>query len=136
MLPHDYPMTIPGFRLLRRRELPPVATSWDFQTTSEFSAESARRLFAELPDNCDIAFLDAWKREESWFFVRRDGERHWVKRGRGMSSWTVESLDSIVEWFVASPLVTKPVDAFESFTVTSIPEHLRRQQLNESSAQP
>ncbi len=134
MPPRDYPMTIPGFRFLRERELPPVATSWDFQTTPEFSAESARRLFAELPDDCDVAFLDAWTREESWFFVRRDGAQHFVKRGRGMPPWTVETIDKIVEWFMASPLVTKPVDSFESFTVTSIPEHQRDQHLNESLA--
>ena len=130
----DYPTTIPGLRLLRQRELPPVAPSWDFQTTPEFSAQSARRLFAELPDGYDIAFLDGWKREENWFFIRRDGGRFFVKRGRGMPPWTVETIDSIVEWFMASPLVTKPVDSFESFTVTSIPEHQRAQHLNESLA--
>jgi len=125
-MPHgDYPTTIPGFRLRCQRELPPVATSWDFQTTPEFAAESARRLFAELPEDYHIAFLDAWKREESWFFVRRDGERLFVKPGRGMSTWKEETMHKIVELFMASPLVCKPLDSFESFTVSSIPEHLR-----------
>jgi len=121
----DYPTKITGFRLLRRRELPSVATSWDFQTTSGFSAESARLLFFDLPEDFDIAFLDAWKREESWFFVRRDGKRLFVKRGRGSSSWEEETVEKIVELFMASPLVRKPCDSFESFTVSSIPEDLR-----------
>lgn len=130
----DYPLTIPGIRFLRERELAPVAISRDYQTTPEFCAASARRLFAELPGCYDVAFLDAWKREESWFFVRRDGVRLFVKRGRGIPPWTVETIDSVVEWFVASPLVAKPVDSFESFTVSSVPEHLRDLHLHESMA--
>jgi hypothetical protein len=134
MPPFDYVTKIQGFRLLRKRGLPSVATTWDFQTTPEFSAESAHRLFAELPDNCYISFLDAWKREESCFFVRRDGERFLVKRGRGMPRWSVETINRILEWFMASPFVSKPLDSFESFTLSSIPEHLRDQHLNESLA--
>ncbi len=51
-----------------------------------------------------------------------------------MPTWTVETIGSIVEWFLASPLVAKPVDSFESFTIISIPEHLGSLHLPENYA--
>jgi hypothetical protein len=132
MSPRDYPLTIPGFRLLDEQVSPPEGMYWEFQTTPEFSVESARRFFIELPEDRDVAFIDVWKRHESWFFVRRDGERLFVKRGHGEPPWNVENMEKVVEWFMASPFVTKPVGSFASFTVTPIPDYLRGVHLNET----
>ncbi len=85
-----YPSSISGFRFLLQRELPPVAMCWDFQTTQAFSADSARHLLAELPEDCQLSYFDPEPgQEESWLFVRRTGQRYFVKSvRRGSSPWT------------------------------------------------
>lgn len=128
----DYPSSISGFRFLQRRELPPVATCWDFQTTEASSPDSARRLFADLPEDCEISFFDPDAgQEEAWLFVRRAGQRYFIKRvRRGSSPWTEQPVESVLVSFAASPLVQKPADSFASFTISSIPDHQRHDHIN------
>ena len=129
----DYPSSIEGFRFLQERELPPVATCWDFQTTEAFQPGSAVRLLADLPEDCELSFVDPGaKEEEGWLFVRRAGQRYFVRRVcRGCSpSWAERSLPDVLASFLASPLVQKPVGLFDSFTVSSIPEHERHEHIS------
>ena len=123
----DYPSSINGFRFLKQRELPPVSTCWDFQTTDAFQADSARRLLTDLPEECELSFVDPEHgQEEAWLFVRRADQRFFVKKvRRGSSPWAEQSFDSVLTSFLASPLVQKPADSFDSFTVSSIPDHQR-----------
>ncbi len=123
----DYPSNIEGFRFLKQRELPPVATCWDFQTTEAFQIDSARRLLSDLPEDCELSFFDPEHgEEESWLFVSRAGPRFCVKRvRRGASPWAEQSFDTVLASFLASPLVQKPAGSFESFTVSVIPDHQR-----------
>ena len=122
-----YPSSIDGFRFLKQRQLPPVATCWDFQTTDAFRVNSARRLLSELPEDCELSFFDPDHGiEEAWLFVRRAGLRFYVKKvRRGSSDWGEQSFDGVLASFLASPLVQKPAGCFDSFTVSSIPEHQR-----------
>jgi hypothetical protein len=123
----DYPSSINGFRFLKQRELPPVSTCWDFQTTEASSTDSIRRLFADLPEDCQLSYFDPEHGgEEAWLFVRRVGQRYFVMRvRRGSSPWIEKSLESVLGSFTASPLVQKPAGSFASFTVSSIPDHQR-----------
>ena len=124
----DYPSNIIGIRFLLQRELPPVSTCWDFQTTEAFEIDSARRLLAELPEDCELSFFDPEAaEEEAWLFVRRAAERMFVKEvHRGSSrSWSEQSFEEVVASLLSSPLVQKPAASFESFTVSSIPSHQR-----------
>jgi hypothetical protein len=124
----DYPSSIDGFRFLQERELPAVATCWDFQTTESFQRGSAVRLLADLPEDCELSFVDPGaQQEEAWLFVRRAGQRYFVKRvTRGSSRpWVEQPLPTVLASFLASPLVQQPVGMFDSFTVSSIPDHQR-----------
>jgi hypothetical protein len=125
----DYPVSIEGFRFLQQRELPPVSTCWDFQTTETFQSRSARRLLAELPEDCQLSFLDPeGGKEEAWLFVRRSAQHYFIQEvRRGSSSWTEQPLEAVLASFLASPLVAKPIGSFDSFTVSSIPEHQRHE---------
>ena len=124
----DYATGIPGFRLLRREERSPY-TIWFFQTQDGISKDSARRLFAELPDDCFVSFVERGTAAERWVFVCHDGGRYHVKRGHGMPPWNIETIEQILEWFMASPFVSNPLGAIESFTVSSIPDGFVRQRL-------
>jgi hypothetical protein len=129
----DYPSGIAGVRFLTERELPPVSTSWDFQTAGAFSADSARRLFSELPEDCQISFFDPDAgNEEAWLFVRRVGERYFVQSVRHgcFPPWREQALKSVLDAFCASPLVQGPSDSFASFSVSSIPSHQRYEHVN------
>lgn len=129
----DYASVIDGVRFLKRRELPPVSTSWDYLTVERFPIESAQRLFSGLPEDCQISFFDPGAtQEEGWVFVRRVGQRYFIQRVRHGSfpPWSEQSLASILDAFSASPLVQKPSDSFESFTVSSIPDHQRHEHIN------
>ena len=128
----NYATGVRGFRLLRREERPPDGTIWFFQTQDGFSKDSARRLFEELPDNFSISFVEGGTVTERWLFVCHDCGRYFVKRGHGIPPWNIETIDQILEWFMASPFVCNPLGAIESFTVSSIPEDLRDQHLNEA----
>jgi hypothetical protein len=124
----DYPLSIDGFRFLQERESPPVATCWNFQTTESFQPGSAVRLLADLPEDCELSFFfdPGAKQEEAWLFVRRVGRRYFVRKvGRVSSPWVGRSLAAVLASFLASPLVQKPVGSFDSFTVSSIPDHQR-----------
>ena len=126
----DYPSGIDGLRFLGERELPPVSTSWEFQTTRAFSADSARRLFIELPEDRQIDFSDPEAgREEAWIFVRRTGQHYFIQRVRhGLyPPWNEQPLSSVLAFFTASPLVQKPSASFASFTVSSVPDHRRHE---------
>ena len=124
-LPNDDPW----ISIACREERPPDGTIWFFQAKAGNLGESARRLFAELPDDHRIAFVDTRTLAELWVFVIRDGELYFVKRGHGMSPWEVETIDRILECFLASLFASKPIYAIESFVVSSIPEYLREQHL-------
>jgi hypothetical protein len=128
----DYPSSIHGFRFLQQRELPPVATCWDFQTTEASSVDSARCLMAALPEDCEISFFDPDAgQEEAWLFVRRAGQRYFVKRvRRGSSPWAEQPVENVLTSFAASSLVQKPAGSFASFTVSSIPDHQRHDHTN------
>jgi hypothetical protein len=129
----DYPSAIDGVRFLKKRELPPVSTCWDFQTVEMFPIEFARRLFNDLPEDCEISFFDPEAgQEEAWVFVRREGQRYLVQRVRHGSStpWSEQSLSTVLTSFSSSPLVQKPSGSFESFTVSCIPDHQRYEHIN------
>jgi hypothetical protein len=124
----DYPSSIGGFRLLLQRELPPVATCWDFQTTETLVPNSARCLLTDLPEDYELSYFDPdYGQEEAWIFVRRAGQCYFVKNVRRGSSpsWSEQSLEAVLNSFTASPLVQKPVDSLASFTISSIPHHQR-----------
>jgi hypothetical protein len=132
----DYPAGIEGIRFFGHQELPPVSTSWNFQTAKAFPIDSARRLLSKLPEDCQISFFDPEAgHEEAWLFVRRVGQRYFVQRVRHGCSppWNEESLESIITSFVSSPLVKMPSDAFESFTISSIPDHQRYDHINKKT---
>ncbi len=117
----DYATEIEGVRLMKRRELQPVATSWDYQIAPEFTRNAAQRLFEELPDDCEIVCFDPEEpTEERYIFVRcRSGLFEIRRGGHGwISDWKEDSLERIVDLFSASPLVAKPHPDFESFTVS------------------
>jgi hypothetical protein len=122
----DYPSRIPGFRFLGERHLAPVSTSWDFQASQAFPADSARRLFSELPEDCQISFFDPEAgQQEAWIFVRRDGQQYFTQRVRHGSypPWKEQPLSIVLASFTSSPLVQKPSESFPSFSVSSIPDH-------------
>ena len=126
----DYPSKIEGLRFITKRELPPVSTCWDYQTSSTFSQDSARRLLCDLPEDCQVSFFDPEAgQEEAWIFVRRVSDRFFVQTVRHGSypPWHERSLEAALASFVSSPLVRKPADSFASFTVSSIPDHQRHE---------
>ena len=112
----DYASCIKGFRLLSGE------SGYQYQTTADFSLESATRLLTDLPAQCEVSFFDPEaKQEESWIFVRRVGSHFRVMRAsRGFSKWKDESLERVIEMFLACPLVKKPLDDFDSFRVDLI----------------
>jgi hypothetical protein len=125
----NYPSSIFGFRFLERRELAPVSTCWEFQTTSDFSREAARKLFISLPEDCDVSYFDpAETKEEAYLKVRRIGQRFFVNQCRRRVSprdWQETPLDSILNSFMSEKLVREPTRSLPSFSVYSIPDHQR-----------
>jgi len=129
----DYAAAVRGVRFLRQRELPPVSTCLDFQTTEEFPIDSARNLLEELPEDWQISFIDPEAQiEEAWIFVRRVGQRFFAQKMSRASSRLCgeQSLEKMLTSFAASPLVRKPAGSFASFTVSSIPDHQRFERLD------
>jgi hypothetical protein len=126
----DYASGIKGFRLLQNGE-----PGYQYQTAAGFALESAVRLFTDLPDSCEICFFDPEaKKEEGYIFVRRVGGTYKVMRARrGFSEWKTEEIDRIVALFQSSPLVLKPLDSFESFRVSLIPDHQRSDHIGSRS---
>jgi hypothetical protein len=117
----DYASTIEGVRFLHRKELEPVATVWEYQVTDRFSADSARRVFTDLPDGLEISCFDLdEKEEEAYAFIRRVGRNLLFRRGgHGWMSGPEEgSLEQAVAVLLASPFVKRPDSRFESFRVT------------------
>jgi hypothetical protein len=131
-----YASRIAGLRLLGQRELPPVSTCWDFQTSQAFSRDSATFLFSDLPEDCQISFFDPEaEHEEAWIFVRRLGERYFAQRVRhgSFSSWKQQPFATVLTSFASSPLVQRPSVSIPSFTVSSIPDHQRHAHINEKA---
>lgn len=129
----DYPSGIDGLRFLKKRELPPVSTCWDFQTIPAFPPDSARRLLSDLPEDCEISFIDPDAgNEEGWLFIRRVGQQYFVQRVRHgrFPPWEKQLLSSILTSFTSSPLVQKPAELFASFTISSIPDHQRYEHIS------
>jgi hypothetical protein len=126
-MPEDvYPSKINGFRFLRRRELQPVATCWNFQTTEGYPLESAHLLLRDLPEDLELSYFDPeYGNEEAWIFVRRVGDRFFVKRARRGASrtWIELPFERVFASFASSPPVQKPAGPFASFTISSIPDH-------------
>ena len=135
-----YPSEIPGFRFLQRRELEPVSICWDFEITADFSRESARQLFAALPDDLEISYLDTdtlRPREEAYSFIRHEGGRYYAMmaiRG-GSQEWFEREEENVVQSFMSSPLVKEPLTSFASFTVATIANHQRNDHRKEQEAQ-
>jgi hypothetical protein len=130
----EYPLGISGIRFLKKRDLPPVSTCWDFQTGAAFPIDSARRLFGDLPEDYQISFFDPEHGDaECWIKVRRSGARYFVQKLRHgvFPPWAEQSLSSVLASFISSPLVRKPAGSFASFTVSSIPEHQRNEHTKE-----
>ena len=118
----DYASAIEGVRFFRRKELEPVATVWEYQVAADFSVDSARSLFAELPDGFEICCFDLdEKNEEAYAFIRRVGSGLVSRRGGHgwMSGPTAVTLERAVQVLLASPFVKKPDSRFESFRVTA-----------------
>ena len=106
---------------MQRRELPPVATVWDYRVTPEFGAESARSVFTELPEACEVCFFDPERpKEEVYLFIRRIGKG--LVRRRGGHGWMSgaeeELVDRAASWLLASHFVQKPHPEFEAFSVS------------------
>jgi hypothetical protein len=117
----EYASLIDGVRFVRRKELEPVATVWEYQVADGFTAESARRVFTELPDGLEICCFDLdEKKEEAYAFVRRVGRSLMFRRGGHgwMSEPKEETLERVVQVLMARPFVKKPNSDFESFRVT------------------
>ncbi len=112
----DYASGIRGFRFL------PGDPGYQYQTTPDFSRESAVQLLEALPAGCQVSFFDPEeKKEEAWIFVRRVGGTFQIMRARrGFSKWKDESLERVLTLFMSSPLVKKPRDDFDSFRVDLI----------------
>jgi len=125
----DYPSDLSGFRFLERRELAPVSTCWDFQTTSDLSIEAATKLFTLLPEDCSICYFDPEEtKEEAYLIVRRIGRHFFVnqcRRGVSPKDWPRTSLDVIVNSFMSAKLVHDLTGSLPSFSVYSIPDHQR-----------
>jgi hypothetical protein len=125
----DFPSAIKGFRFLRRRELPPVSTCWDFAVTDDFSMESATELLTKLPEDFDLSYFDPdFKEEESWIFIRRAGKRYFrSSEQHGVSSkYHQISLNAVRTLFMRCPLVQRlPPERVPSFTIRRIPDHQR-----------
>jgi hypothetical protein len=106
---------------MRSRELPPVATQWDYRVTSEFTADSARSIFSELPDACEVCFFDPERpKEEVYLFIRRVGKGLVCRRGgHGWMSGAEEtSVERAAASLLASHFVQKPHLEFEAFSVS------------------
>jgi len=117
----DYASSIAGVRFFRRKELEPVASVWEYQVTEDFTPESARSVFANLPDGLEVCCFDLdEKKEEAYAFIRRVGHGFVFRRGGHgwMSAPKEDTLDHAVQILMASPLVKKPDSRFESFRVT------------------
>jgi hypothetical protein len=112
----DFASGIKGFRFL------PGEPGYQYQTTQDFSLESAMKLLRGLPPNCQMSFFDPEeKKDEAWIFVRRVGGGFQVMRAnRGFSKWKDEPLDRVLQLFMSSPLVKKPLEDFDSFRVDLI----------------
>lgn len=133
----DYASTIEGVRFFHRKELEPVATKWEYQVTDRFSADSARRVFTDLPDGLDISCLDLGeKNEEMYAFIRRVGHHLLFRRGgHGWMSGSKEvTLEQAVAVLLASPFVKRPDARFESFSVTEPKLNERAQQAKPTQA--
>lgn len=117
----DYASSIEGVRFFHRKELEAIATVWEYQVTDSFTADSARRVFTDLPDGLEICCLDLGeKKEEAYAFIRRVGRGLVFRRGGHgwMSEPKEDSLERAVHVLMASPFVKKPDSRFESFRVT------------------
>jgi hypothetical protein len=117
----DYASEISGVRRLRRRELAPVATTWDYIVTEQFDVDSARSVFVELPEACEVCFFDPERpKEEVYLFSRRVGKA--LVRRRGGHGWMSgaeeETIDRAAAWLMASHFVQKPHPDFEAFSVS------------------
>src|SRR5215469_4072860 len=123
----DFPSAIEGFRFLRRRELPPASTCWDFAVTDDFSTSSVTELLMKLPEDFDLSYFDPdFKQEESWIFIRRAGRKYFISRvERGVfSNYHQISLNAIRVLFMRCPLVQRlPPERVASFTIRRIPDH-------------
>jgi hypothetical protein len=53
-----YPSDIPGVKFLRERQLPMSVVVSEFQTTKDFSPDSAHRLLMELPEDHQMCYAD------------------------------------------------------------------------------
>ena len=131
--PGMFPSAISGFKFVERRELRPVATCWDFQTTKDFSNESARILLAALPEGFCISYTDpesdgSGQGEETCILVRRDDQEYYVQKvshGCFSAEWELWPCEQVITSFIESPLVKKPFESMPSFTVATIPDHQR-----------
>src|SRR5688572_28751451 len=97
----DFTSEIKGFRFL------PGEPGYQYQTTPDFSLESAVKLLGGLPPNFQLSFFDPEEeKDEAWILVRRvDGNFQVMRSNRGFSKWTEESLDRVLHLFMSSPLV-------------------------------
>jgi len=123
MQPGEYATAIEGVSFFRRKELEPVATVWEYQTTERFSEASARSVFSELPDGLEVCCVDADLEpngEQAFNFIRRIGAALVLRKGTHgfMSGLEQVELPRAAELLMASPLVKKPDSRFESFRVT------------------
>ena len=120
---------IDGVRFCGERELRPVASCWEFQTTNTFSRDSAESLLNELPEDCELTFFDPEAGQaESWIRVRRVGARYFAQKlTHGVSGvWVEHSKSGVLASFMESPLVRKPAESLSSFEISTIPQHQSR----------
>jgi len=131
MIRTNYASYLKGLKVQRQDG----ATSF-YQCTTEFSIGTATRLIRELPDRCEISFFDpASAGDERYIFVRRAGLKTKVMRaGRGFSRWNEESVESVAALLMGSPLVKRPSDEFDSFSVRVIDEPSRQSDRHEEDS--
>ena len=126
----SFPFDIRGLRRISQTDFPDWAPSSEFQTTPDFSLESARSLLSLLPSNAQLSYLDPERdcdvsSEPAFVFVRRVDDCFFEQIGRHgyLSGWSEAPFARILSSFASCRLVRSPIDGFASFSLTSYPKH-------------
>ncbi len=125
------PNSIPGLREVGQT----ISGDGSFQTDTEFGPSAARQLLSQLPEDCQVCFVDprasapSGSRARGYVLIRRKGERLFTRTSSGgaWGEWKEEPLESVSAVFLQSRLARTVANDTEPFTIGPIPVHQRRE---------